>query len=129
MALASVARITIDSATQGKKELKHVSKIDPKDSRSAKGQAALGGRVIGVVFGPGEGWTISLTSYVQIGKQECDWLALSFSKEPFILVLEFVGGFKLQFAPTYVSTVNPSADKEGNNTLEVELTAQEAKPL
>jgi hypothetical protein len=129
MALAPVARITIDSATQGKTELKHVSKIDPKDSRSAKGQAAVGGRVVGVVRGPGEGWTISMTSYVQAGKQECDWFALSFSGEPFILVLEFVGGFKLQFAPTFVSTVSPSADKEGNNTLEIECTALEAKPL
>ena len=77
----------------------------------------------------GDGWTIGLTSYIQKGKQECDWFGLKESGEQFIWGIEYVGGFKLQWPTTFVSSVTPSADADGKNTLEIELVALKVKPL
>jgi hypothetical protein len=127
--LATLVRLYISSVSQGNKQLFHISKIDPKDEAKKTAQTGLGSqRAIGWIQSPGA-ITITLTSYIAKGKQECDWQFLADSAEEFTLNIEVVGGDRTQYMPCVVSTANPSYDKDGNNVVEVEIVALDKKRL
>lgn len=129
MSLPSTATITIDSATQGRTLLKHVSEFDPKDTGAITGVATLGGFVIGGAVNPGEGIPITLTSYLQEGKQECDWYALRQSQEFFKFELRFSRSIGLQYLNVRVASINPKPDVQGKHTLQIECFALRVEKL
>lgn len=127
--LATQARVSIASVTQGNKRLRRCK--DSKVSRggSTETQTAMGEDFpVGFIRKPG-GDTISLSILQEQGKPEVDWEALEDSQEIFSLTREIVGGLRTQYPFCVVSKVEPEDDDSGKHMFNVDVVTLQRKRL
>jgi len=129
-ALATQARVTIDSKTQGNVQLRFNKSSKVSDGASAEAKNAMGSDApVGFIFKPGAK-TITLEVFQQQGvKPECDFKKMKANRELFSLVRVIVGGQATQYTPCVVSKIDEDDDEEGNHMLSVEIIALEDRPL
>lgn len=128
-ALATQARVSIASASQGNKRLRRVKSSKVGRSSSTEAQTAMGeDDPVGFTRKPGAN-TITLSVLEEQGKPEVDWEALEDSQEVFAITREIVGGRRTQFPFCVVSKTEPDDDDEGKHMLDVEIVALQRKRL
>ena len=128
-ALATQARITISSTSQGNVRLKRCKSSKVADGAKTEAQTALGeDDPIGFIDKPGPK-TITLSIYQEQGRPEVDYDFLKASKEIFAMVREIVGGKRYQYTSCRVSTVEPDDNDEGSHMMNVEIVALAQKVL
>src|SRR5262250_2900911 len=119
-AVATQARITISSTSQGNVRLRRCKSSKVSDGAKTEAVTAMGeDDPVGFIDKPGPK-TISLSIYQEQGKPEVDYDFLKSSKEVFAMVREIVGGKRYQYTSCRVSTVEPDDDDEGKHMLSVE---------
>jgi hypothetical protein len=120
---------SINSVTQGAKQLTRLRSYDVTDDAGVETRNAVGqDRPIGFVDKPG-GASITFEYYSERPKPEIDWRKLRDSKELFSLTQQIVGGERLQYPVCRVSKLNPSGDEEGEHMLSIEIVTLGDKRL
>lgn len=120
---------SINSATQGSKQLTRLKSYDVSDDSSVETRNAVGSpSPIGFVDKPG-GISISLEYYSERPKPEVDWRKLRDAKELFGLTQQIIGGQRFQYPQCRVSKVSPKGDDEGEHMITVEIVALAEKRL
>src|SRR5690349_8201048 len=114
-AIATQARLTISSATQGNVRLRRVESSKVSDDAKTEAVTAVGeDDPIGFRDSPGAK-TITLSVYEEQGTPEVDYRRLKVSKEVFALTREIVGGKRFQYPVCRVSKAEPSSDNDGKH--------------
>jgi len=127
--IASQSVWSINSVTQGAKQLRRLRNYDVSDESSVETRNAVGiDGPIGFVDKPG-GRAISFEYYSERPKPEVDWRRLKELREIFSLTQQIVGGERIQYPQCRVSTVAPSGDEEGEHMLAVEIVTLGDKRL
>jgi hypothetical protein len=120
---------SINSVSQGSKQLTRLRSYDVTDDSSVETRNAVGqNKPIGFVDKPG-GCSISFEYYMERPKPEVDWRKLRDSKELFSLTQQIVGGERLQYPVCRVSKLSPSGDEEGEHMVTVEIVTLGDKRL
>lgn len=128
--LATQARVTIDSASQGNVRLRACKDSKVADGSSVEPKNGLGeDDPIGVIRKPGAK-TISLNIYQEQGaKPEVDYHVLKDRMEAFVLTREVVGGATTEYSPAYVSKIDEEDDEDGGHMMSVEVIALKRRRL
>lgn len=114
---------SINSRSQGSKQLKMLKSYDVSDESSVETRNAVGSnRPVGFVDKPG-GVSIGFEYYSERPKPEVDWRYLRDSKEVFPLTRQIVGGRRIQYPECRVSKVSPKGDEEGEHMESVEIVS------
>jgi len=128
-AVATQARVTVSSASQGNVRLRRCKSSKVSDGAKTQAVTAMGeDDPVGFIDSPGA-QTISLEVYQEQGRPEIDYYRLKATREFFSMTREIVGGLRYQYPACRVSTVEPDDDDEGKHMLSVEIIALSQKPL
>lgn len=128
-AIATQARWTLNSASQGNVRLRRVSDYKISDGASTEAVNAVGeDDPVGFRDKPGAK-TITFTVHAEQGDPEVDYYALKIAKEQFSLTKALVLGKRVQYPVCRVSKAEPTGDDEGKHTFDVEIIALREKPL
>jgi hypothetical protein len=120
---------SINSVTQGAKQLRRMKTYDVSDESTVETRNAVGSdEPIGFVDKPG-GKTITFETYQEKPKPEVDWRKLKDAREIFSLTRQVVGGERVQYPVCRVSKIGPSGDDEGEHMISVEIVALGEKRL
>src|SRR5262245_8207866 len=112
---------SINSVTQGAKQLTRLRSYDVSDESGVETRNAVGqNKPIGFVDKPG-GATISFEYFSERPKPEVDWRKLKDTKELFSLTQQIVGGERFQYPVCRVSTLSPSGDSDGEHMLKIDI--------
>jgi hypothetical protein len=120
---------SINSLTQGSKQLRRMRNYDVSDDSSVETRNAVGSDgPIGFVDKPG-GRGITFEYFNERPRPEVDWRKLKDLREVFSLTQQVVGGERIQYPQCRVSKVSPSGDDEGEHMISVEIVALAEKRL
>lgn len=126
---ASLATLTINSASQGNKTLDMIQDYDVSDESKAEAIKAVGYKYPRAFKRTIGARTIGLTGTVVQGKPLVNWAKLLDLGEVFSLNLRYENGTAVQFAECMVSSYSYSGDAEGKNDYKLELIALQGKAL
>ncbi len=127
--VATQASWTINSTSQGNKQLRRVKDSKIKSDRKREAVTAMGeDDPVGTKRKPGAK-TITFNVIAEQGDPEVDWDALDDSGEWFSLTRKLKNGRRIQFPECQVSSCEPEDDDEGSHMMSVEIIALRQKRL
>jgi hypothetical protein len=123
------ARLSIDSASQGNKQLKDCKSFDETDDSDLEPAHTIESEApVGHIDKPGGG-TIELEYYQREGAPEVDFYKLQRLKEYFVLERQNVGGTRLQYGGVRVANVAGGGESGAAHMLKVKLVWSTREPL